>query len=366
MSTTGFRFCVYGAQYGSEGKGCMAEWLIAAYRTKEKLVVFGENAPNSGHTNSKGKTRSLPVSAYFATHVILGPDSAIDPHLLMAEVTQIKLSNPNLQVYVHDTAAMISMADAEHEEKGGLAGRVGSTVSGGGRARTNKAYLREDGLVMKGFTGMTGGVFEVVNYVRYFELLEGLSDGDWLFECSQGLLLDMNLGRYPFVTTRSTHPRAAIERNGLGPSGEWSFVGVYRTYPIRTGGNSGPTGGKELTWDQVGVRQEIATVTKRIRRVFEFSGSDFIYSLNLVRPVAIAFTHLDYLPAAYQEWPGFQHWLAGAIFGGVNLLDYPSVRKLQFITSDAPSKFTYHGSPQMNGVQEPEGEALGLPRRKAL
>lgn len=366
MSTTGFRFCVYGAQYGSEGKGCMAEWLIAAYRTKEKLVVFGENAPNSGHTNSKGKTRSLPVSAYFATHCVIGPDAAIDPWMLMGEIAQIKLTNPGLQVFVHEHAALISEMDAKMEKGQRLDEMIGSTVSGGGKARTDKAYLRDRALVMKGWPQGPNGAFEVVDRVRYFELLEGLCDGDWLFECSQGLMLDVNLGSYPFVTSRTTHPRAAIERNGLGPSGEWSFVGVYRTYPIRTGGNSGPTGGKELTWDQVGVRQEIATVTKRIRRVFEFSGSDFIYSLNLVRPVAIAFTHLDYLPAAYQEWPGFQHWLAGAIFGGVNLLDYPPVRKLQFITSDAPSKFTYHGSPQMNGVQEPEGEALGLPRRKAL
>lgn len=359
---SGFRYCVYGAQFGSEGKGCAAEWLISTYRTTPNLVVLGENAPNSGHNNSRGKTRSLPVSAYYATHVILGPDSAIDPQMLAAEVVAIKLHNPSLQVFVHENAAMINGAtDCEAEANLSLATRIGSTQSGGGYARTQKALLRERALTMQHWP-QGSSLFEVVDRVRYHELLVGLEDSDWIIECSQGLMLDMNLGYYPYVTSRSTHPRVVIERNGWGPSGRWSLVGVYRTYPIRTGGNSGPTGGRELTWESLGLRPEIAAVTKRVRRVFEFSGADFIYSLNMVKPHVLMWTHVDYLPEIYREWPGFEKWLVRVIFGGNSLNDYPPVRDLIFLGSTAPSLFKFWGKPSLGNLQSRDGQALTLPR----
>jgi adenylosuccinate synthase len=359
--SNGFKFCVYGAQFGSEGKGCAAEWLIRSYRTKPNLVVLGENAPNSGHNNSLGKTRSLPVSAYFATHVILGPDSAIDPHMLIAEVTQIKLHNPKLQVFVHENAAIIGATDIDAEAGYNLAKRIGSTQSGGGFARTQKALMRLRDLVMQSWAGVTGGAFEIVDRVRYHELLQ-IDDADWLIECSQGLMLDMNLGYYPFVTSRSTHPRVVIERNGWGPSSEWSLIGVYRSYPIRTGGNSGPTGGKELSWEILSLKPEIAAVTKRVRRVFEFNGADFIYSLNLVKPGAMMFTHLDYLPESHRDWHGFQSWLARKVFGGTNLNDYDPLRTIKFMGSTAPSNFTYFGQPSLGTQQSVSGQAMQLPR----
>ena len=135
-----------------------------------------------------------------------------------------------------------------------------------------------------------------------------------IFECSQGTLLDTNFGVFPFCTSRSTLPRVAIERNGLGWI-DWEYAGVYRTYPIRTGGPSGPTGGDELDWKYLGVKPEIATVTKRVRRIFEFSEKDFCKSLSLNRPDYLMFTFLDYIgiddlknkndQLAFEEWLDF-------------------------------------------------------------
>lgn len=362
----GFKFCVYGAQYGSEGKGCAAEWLIRAYHIEGRnLVVLGENAPNSGHNNSKGKTRSLPVSAYYATHVILGPDSAVDPLMLIREIQEIRIHNPEVKVYVHENAAMIRVTDVEGEIAHDLAKKIGSTQSGGGFARTQKALLRQSDLTMKAFSGLTNGVFEIVDRVRYYELLTGFNldnNTEWLIECSQGLMLDMNLGYYPYVTSRSTHPRVVIERNGWGPSSEWIMIGVYRSYPIRTGGNSGPTGGRELTWEALKLKPEIAAVTKRVRRIFEFDGADFIYGMNLVKPQAMMFTHLDYLPENYRTWPGFNYWLAKAIFGGSDLADYPPIRHVHFMGSCAPGMFEWLGTPAIGHIQSNEGQAMSLPR----
>lgn len=343
LNNTGFRICVYGGQFGSEGKGCVAEHLISNYHDlTRRLVVFGENAPNSGHNNSMGKTQSLPVSAYFADAVLLGPDSAIDPELLMRELKAIRLHRPNLVAYVHENAAMIERNAAEMEKADDLAARVASTTTGGGWARTRKAFHRDVNLTMRGASHLTG--FEVVDRTRWFELLVGFEQDDWLFECSQGMMLDTNLGYYPCVTSRTTHPRAAIERNGLGPSAQWSFAGTFRTYPIRTGGNSGPTGGKELTWEQVGVKPEIAVVTKRVRRVFEFSAADFLYSVGLVRPDIIAFTHLDYLPEAWRGNYGFIEWLSKSSGLGRGMRSHPYFTNACFLTSQAPSMFTYLGT----------------------
>ena len=335
----GFRICVFGAQFGSEGKGCAAEYLIKRYRNPEKrLVVYGENAPNSGHTNTIGKTRSMPVSAYLADVCILGPDSAIDPTILTKEVIAVKAVNPNLQVYVHENAALITLNSIHNEQQSGIEQSISSTVTGGGAARTSKALHRDRRFTMYEERTRAAG-YTIVDQVEYFELLADLGEEDSLFECSQGLMLDLNLGYYPYVTSRTTHPRAVIERNGLGPSGDWLFAGAYRTYPIRTGGNSGPTGGRELSWEEVGVPKEIAVVTKRVRRVFEFSGADFIRSLNLVRPQFLMFTHLDYLQEVAQTPHGFLDWLGRSVGIGSTLLEHPLLRHVPIYGSMQPSKF---------------------------
>ncbi len=341
----GFRHCVYGGQYGSEGKGCVAEFLINRSRTRDKLIVFGENAPNSGHTNTKGKTRSMPVSAYFANLIVLGPDSVIDPRILLAELENIRRVNPELEVVIHENAAFLRQEDIDREREVGLEGRVASTVTGGGACRTNKALLRAPHLVVGHLRSFANSGIKIVDRFKYSEILDREEDQDWLFECSQGLLLDLNLGIYPYVTSRTTHPRAAIERNGLGPSHHWRFTGVYRTYPIRTGGNSGPTGGRELQWNDLHLDSEIATVTRRVRRVFEFSGADFLYSLRLVEPHQVAFTHLDYLPKHQQSSGGFQTWLSQSITGspmGCDLL--PRLKTLKVIAGSAPGIFEYAGT----------------------
>lgn len=341
----GFRHCVYGGQYGSEGKGCVAEFLIHRSRTRDRLIVFGENAPNSGHTNTKGKTRSMPVSAYFASLVILGPDSVIDPRLLIAELENIRQVNPNLEIIIHENAAFLRLEDIEKEKEAGLEGRVASTVTGGGAARTSKALYRAPHLVVGHLRNFVNAGIQIVDRFKYSEILQREEDADWLFECSQGLLLDLNLGIYPYVTSRTTHPRAAIERNGLGPSSHWRLTGTYRTYPIRTGGNSGPTGGRELQWSDLHLDSEVATVTRRIRRIFEFSGADFLYSLRLVEPDQVAFTHLDYLPKHQQSPGGFQFWLSQSVTGspmGCELL--PRLKSMKIIAGSSPGVFEYSGT----------------------
>lgn len=349
------KICVYGGQFGSEGKGSLAEHLILndmmADNTASKLLVIGENSPNSGHTNTKGKTRSLPVSAWYADEVLLGPDSAIDPWMLLKEIEAIRVGRDKVNergqrlpvLRVHAGAALITDESLMGEQHSELVASISSTASGGGWARTEKQRHRR---VRDTIGHFTTTEWEVLDQRQYDAYLTEVQHWHWLFECSQGTMLDVNLGYYPFVTSRSTHPRVAIERNGLGWV-NWQYAGVYRTYPIRTGGPSGPTAGRELTWGELRLSPEVTTVTKRVRRVFEFTGQDFLTCLKWVRPQIVAFTHLDYLnidPRTNEGIDLFKNWLLPHLYSARHVLKASHYSHIPFLLSDTPGYFVPAGT----------------------
>lgn len=316
--------CVYGGQYGSEGKGSLSEYLakkvLAKTKSGRRLVVAGENSPNSGHTCSRGKTRNIPAASFWADVIILGPDSVIDPIALLEDLDAVRKSRTDepFELIIHMHAAVMGDMCGVMERDSGVIDRISSTGSGSGAARYFKQFYRvEESCIGHTFNGQAeidnffkGHQVRIYNNWQFQQAVQMLEDDEWLFECSQGTLLDVNWGRFPYVTSRSTFPRVAIERNGLGQF-DWEYTGVYRTYPIRTGGPSGPTGGKEITFESLGVASEIATVTKRIRRIFEFSLDDFLLSIRLTRPDNIAFTHLDYLHMKPEDHETFLRWFEG-------------------------------------------------------
>lgn len=304
----------------------MAEYLIKT-RLSTKPVVLGENAPNSGHTCSKGKTRNIPASAFFADSVFLGPDSVIDPAVLISDMEKLLAVNPGLVVYIHEFAARCGEGAITDEKAAGLVERIGSTVTGGGSARSNKQLYRSlPYTIGSDTTWIPNRMNPHITIIRRDNWLAELMTKyhlPWVYEGSQGMMLDVSLGYYPFVTSRSTHPMVALYRNGFMLPDDvryWEMVGTFRTYPIRTGGNSGPTGGAELSWNDIGVPQEVATVTGRVRRVFGFSSKDFFYSTMMQRPEMLFFTHADYVWAKVSDGDHrdiFLAWLAAQLFDGV-------------------------------------------------
>jgi len=291
---------VAGGQYGSEGKASAAEFWARRFKAAGyRLTVIGENSPSSGHTCSLGATKNLPATSHFADAVMLGPDTVVDPELTLHdwEATGRK------PLFIHENAAVITpKVRREHAAMSAdLVSRISSTGSGSNVARMEKFIRRLKEAVVRPDQVPFATVCPAK---RWEELLKVVYHGAAIFECSQGMLLDTNLGRFPFCSSRTTHPRAAIERNGLGWI-PWDYAAVYRTFPIRTGGPSGPTGAQELSWRSVGRQPEITTVTKRVRRVFEFSREDFLYSIGLIRPDFLMFTFLDYLEGSFADWVEF-------------------------------------------------------------
>lgn len=99
-----FHIVVYGGQYGSEGKASAAEyWAKKFKKSKKKLFILGENSPNSGHTSSKGSTRNIPASSFWADVVIMGPDSVIDREALLRDMELVE----KIPIYIHENAALL-------------------------------------------------------------------------------------------------------------------------------------------------------------------------------------------------------------------------------------------------------------------
>ncbi len=324
------KHCVFGGQYGSEGKGSVSEYYAklnlasnggCTDRNPNKLLIAaGENSPNSGHTCTVGSTRNIPSVSFFADCILLGPDSIIDINCLKADLEAVaKYRGKTIPIYIHQNAGFLDINSDREKDCMDVVERISSTNSGTTVAREQKFTRRAEdatiGKIMAQHDGnlalVLGQPASLLNHMQYLHFLNTNSSYDWIFECSQGSLLDTNWGIYPYVTSRSTLPRVAIARNGLSAF-DWHYTGTYRTYPIRTGGPSGPTGGAETTFESIGVPSEQATVTKRIRRIFKFSAEDFYLSIQLNQPDTIAFTHLDYLQPDRQDDFGkefFKEWL---------------------------------------------------------
>ena len=319
-------YVVYGGQYGSEGKASAAEfWANRLKADKHELMIIGENSPNSGHTSSKGATKNIPASSFWADLVVLGPDAVVDPEILLRDWELVGRK----PLYIHENAALL-IPECKGQEAD-LVSRISSTGSGSGMARSRKFINRFQDSVVRDYKFPDG--IEVLSRDAYMDLFREHSYTAKIMECSQGALLDTNFGVFPYVTSRSTLPRVAVERNGLGHL-PWQFAGVYRTYPIRTGGPSGPTGGDELEWRYLGVPAEIATVTKRTRRVFEFSTKDFCRSLALTRPDHIMFTFLDYLGVSdLSDIRDFEEWLS--------FYDIDEVKRMPVWASNKTGQFVW-------------------------
>lgn len=328
------KVCIYGGQYGSEGKGSASEYFALNHRSSDLLVAAGENAPNSGHTCSLGKTRNIPAASFYADVVLLGPDSIISQDCLREDIANLeRVRGKRIPIYIHEHAGILADAvDKDSEEE--VVRSISSTGSGSGYARHQKYFHRYAertiGHNMRARSTVAEVVYgedvHILNRQQYLYFIEGNRDKDWIFECSQGLLLDTNWGVYPFVTSRTTIPDGVLSRNGFGQwtrgytSDPFKMVGVFRTFPIRTGGPSGPTGGEEVTFESIGVQPEIATVTKRVRRIFEFSRDDFYLSVTLQHPDIVAITHMDYLDSSARvnglPTPSFHDWMRDNIIPG--------------------------------------------------
>lgn len=343
-----------GAQWGSEGKGKLANVIADDYS-----VHVRTGAPNAGHTlyynGDKIVMQTLPCGFTRAdAKLIIGAGGMIIPELFFKEIAMIKKYDKNIEkrVFVHPNAVIIepkhTLAEygqaepceyahkpmecgAWQDVKQGLPEiidpctkcdklsandlwkMVGSTREGCGAALADKIWRGASPRGPVALAGEWPGIKEFCcdTTLMLNELID--AGESVLLEGTQGSGLSLHHGTYPKTTSRDTNAGGWISEAGISPLVVTDVIGAMRPYPIRVAGDSGPTGSEELTWAEVerragvpeGTFKEITTVTKRVRRVFEFSHEWFKKTAMINRFTGIGLTFADYICAedyGVSEW----------------------------------------------------------------
>tara|TARA_B100002051_G_C16596462_1_gene565642 strand:- start:151 stop:996 length:846 start_codon:yes stop_codon:yes gene_type:complete len=117
-----------------------------------------------------------------------------------------------------------------------------------------------------------------------------------LFEGAQGILLDVDHGTYPFVTSSNTVPATASTGSGTGPKDIGYILGITKAYTTRVGSGPFPTELKNEIGESLGKRgKEFGTVTARKRRCGWFDGVLVRQTIKISGINGIALTKLDVL-----------------------------------------------------------------------
>jgi len=292
-------------QYGSTGKGLFASYL-AHNGSREIDCVITSAGPNSGHTFYFGEEqhvlKQLPTFAVYQKlmgidpMVYLAPSAVINPLILNAEASKY-----DIKVLVASTAAIVTPEDAEAEGSGSIA-EVAGTRQGVGAALMRK-LARNPNAIARAHKDAFHPLIKVIEYIP------GFGNYRILFEVAQGYSLGLNDAFYPKVTSRECTVAQALADIRVSPLRfGCSFMSI-RTFPIRVGNVDGYSSGdcypdqEEITWEKIGVKPELTTVTKRVRRIFTFSRLQYADALKTNTPRCVLANFLNYLPK--NEQPGF-------------------------------------------------------------
>lgn len=249
---------VEGGQNGSEAKGAVAAYLCL---TRNVDLAVRTGAINAGHSvvyhGTKYAMQQLPTGWVNPnTKLVIGAGAYIHPSTLRREIDMVNAAMPDADVLdrlVIDFRCGIHNEQAEDLSK--AANRhhlIGATGKGCSEAVVNKIRNRNNGCQLFRDVLNGGGAGEGWGNLKFGDtvttLNNGVNRGDTiLLEGTQGTLLDLHLGPYPFTTSRMTSAANWIAEAGLSPSLDYEVVLVCRTYPIRVAGNSGPMS-DEIEW----------------------------------------------------------------------------------------------------------------------
>ena len=357
---------IMGSQWGDEGKGKMTDWLAQ----KADMIVRYQGGNNAGHTIAfNGKTYKLQLipSGIFEPQKInvIGNGVVVNPKALLSELQMLKdagVTPSNLKISSRAHLILpyhIQLDIAQEKQRGDQ--KVGTTHNGIGPAYMDKAarigirmcdLLEKDTFAAKLKENLVqkNALFEKIydeepfdfdslfnEYYEYGQQLkayvtdtsvlvnEAISAGkNVLFEGAQGIMLDLDHGTYPYVTSSNPVVGGALAGAGVGPQSLTKMVGVCKAYSTRVGEGPFPTELTNETGDWIREKaHEYGTVTGRPRRIGWFdavamrhakrvSGMNCL-SLNLLdiftglKKVKICTAYMldgkqiDYYPASLKE-----------------------------------------------------------------
>ena len=330
---------VVGSQWGDEGKGKIVDWLSE----KADVVARFQGGHNAGHTlvvnNITYKLKLLPSGIVRKNKIsIIGNGVVIDPWALLDEIKQvkklgIKITNKNL--YIAENATLIL---PQHKELDGIRedvkniDKIGTTRRGIGPAYEDKVGRRAIRVMdlankknlskridmmlfhhnsirkslgkskinkRKLINDLTKISSKILKYAKpVWKKLEEFKKKKKiiLFEGAQGVLLDVDHGTYPFVTSSNTVAGEASAGTGCGPNTINYILGIVKAYTTRVGEGSFPTELKNEIGNKIGRRgKEFGTVTNRKRRCGWFDAVLVKQSCAISGINGIALTKIDVL-----------------------------------------------------------------------
>lgn len=248
---------VQGAQFGSEAKGAIAAKLCI---DRDIHYAVRTGAINAGHTvvykGEKFAMQQLPTGwVNPKTQLVIGAGAYIHPDTLWREIDIVNRAMPEHDVRnrliidsrcgIHDEAAEGRSKETNRHH------RIGATGKGCSEAIVAKIRDRNNGYELF-FNTSQGHKFRehrMGNFADTVHILNRAYDdgGSILIEGTQGTLLDLHIGPYPFTTSRMTTAANWVAEAGLSPALSYEVVLVARTFPIRVAGNSGPMD-NEIDW----------------------------------------------------------------------------------------------------------------------
>ena len=330
---------VVGSQWGDEGKGKIVDWLSS----EADIVVRFQGGHNAGHTlvidGITYKLRLLPSGIVRKDKIsIIGNGVVVDPWALLDEIDEIKSKGVKVSpenLIISESANLILPFHKEMDEiREDAAGRakIGTTRRGIGPAYEDKVGRRsirvmdlvsEENLdhrletVLLHHNAIRKGLGkkmyhkdklkedllkiapEILKYSRpVWKKIDEFKSlrKKILFEGAQGILLDVDHGTYPFVTSSNTVASSAATGSGCGPNSINYVLGITKAYTTRVGEGPFPTELTDEIGEELGTKgKEFGTVTSRKRRCGWFDGVLVRQTIKISGINGIALTKLDVL-----------------------------------------------------------------------
>jgi adenylosuccinate synthase len=333
--------CVFGLQWGDEGKGKIVDFL----GEQADVVVRYCGGANAGHTvrinGEKYATHLLPVGVFRpGTMNIIGNGVVLDPEVLFKEIDEfasrgVTISPTNLRISykTHVVMPYHKQEDAAREAAAGKSG-IGTTKRGIGPTYADKMHrstairvadlmheeklkqrisqiVTERNKVLKALYDAPPmdwkSIFEqyrdfgrrmqpFVDDTTYL-LLKAIKDKKRiLFEGAHAVLLDVDHGTYPYVTSSNCSALGLFPGAGVPPQAVQNFVGILKAYTTRVGGGPFPTEQDNEIGNYIRERgNEYGTTTRRPRRCGWFDAVAVRYSVELCGATHVCMMLLDVL-----------------------------------------------------------------------
>ncbi len=329
---------VIGAQWGDEGKGKVVDWLSS----RADVVVRFQGGHNAGHTlvvgNETYKLSLLPSGLVRGKLGIIGNGVVIDPEALLAEIARVRAQglvvSPETLRIAENAVLILPVHGAIDRAREAARGerKIGTTGRGIGPAYEDKVARRAirvcdlaepetlsfklDELLLHHNTllkGLGAETFEkqdvldrllalapeILPYVEpVWERLDELRRAGKriLFEGAQAVMLDVDHGTYPYVTSSNTVAATAASGSGIGPSAVGFVLGIAKAYTTRVGSGPFPSELTDETGRLLGERgREFGTVTGRPRRCGWFDAVLVRQAVKVGGVQGLVLTKLDIL-----------------------------------------------------------------------